>query len=195
MKKNTAIALIVIAVLLSATIIYISFRKNINKFIQQSINEIFLKPEQETYIIQLNPVVQNKFRQFIQRVQNETGYSVILTSGYRTFAEQQKEYDANNKNAKPGYSFHNYGLAIDINATNGTNYLRKASSKQDWINSGIVKIAKEMNMRWGGDLTNYADNVHFDFGNDYSINHLYELAINQFGADPNKIEGNKINLT
>ena len=41
-----------------------------------------------------------------------------------------------------------------------------SNAKQEWINSGIVAIAKKHGFKWGGDFKNYHDPVHFynDFG-------------------------------
>lgn len=162
---------------------------------RRKIFTVLLTSQQEYYIKDLHPKVQNEFRRFVRRVEKDTGYKIIFTSGYRTFAEQQKEYEADSSNAAPGYSFHEFGMASDINATNGTDYLRKGSSKEAWEKSGIPQIAREMGFRWGGDFASYYDPVHFDRGNDYDVNTLRELAINQFGSNWNDIEGNKIKLT
>lgn len=83
----------------------------------------------------------------------------------------------------------------DINATNGTSYLRKASSKEAWEATGIPNIARDMGIRWGGDFKTYYDPVHFDLGNDYDVKHLKELAFEQFGTNWNDIKGNEIKLT
>ena len=39
--------------------------------------------------------------------------------------------------------------------------MRKASSTKSWKDSGIVKIAKEMGFKWGGDFNSYHDPIHF----------------------------------
>ena len=157
---------------------------------------VLLSAEQELYIRNLHPKVQDKFRRFIRRVENETGYSVIITDGNRSYEDQLKEHNADPTNVpKPGGSLHGYGMAIDINATNGTTYLRKSSSIDAWNKSGIPQIAKEMGFKWGGDYLSYHDPIHFDLGNDYDIDYLIGLAQSQFGSDWQKMDGNKIRLT
>lgn len=174
-------------------IIYIN-RQRVKKTIVEGI-DYMLSKEQESFIAKLHPVAQQKFRTFISEVQKRTGYRIIITSGFRSFAEQANLYAQNSKNAKPGFSFHNYGMAIDINAQNGTTWLRKASSKQSWTDSGIIDIADEMGFRWGGRFSGYADNVHFDLGKDYETASLYNLAVAQYGTNPKNILGNQINIT
>ena len=100
----------------------------------------------------------------------------------------------NSKNGKPGYSTHNYGLAIDMNAQKGATWLRKESPKQDWINSGIPAIAKKHNLIWGGEaFTNYYDPIHFHLAG-YNTTQLLANATKQFGSNAQKIIGNQVNL-
>lgn len=183
-KHIVLIGLIVIVV---PIIILALFRKRIFGF--------FLKPEQEVYISKLHKKAQAKFRKFIDRVEEETDYNVIITDGYRTFLEQQKEHEEEANNPAPGHSLHDFGFALDINATNGTSYLRKSSSKEAWEKTGIPQIAREMGFIWGGDYKSYHDPVHFDLSKDYDVNQLRALAINQFGDNWDDIQGNKIKLT
>lgn len=181
-------ALIVGLIILVPVVILVLFRKRIFG--------IILKPEQEKYIAQLNKQVRFKFEKFIERVEKETDYNVIITSGYRTFAEQQKQYEADpENNPKPGRSMHNYGLALDINAVSGTSYLRKSSSIAAWEKSGIPKIAREMGFTWGGDFKTYHDPVHFGFDRTYNVDNLYAQAISQFGDNWENIHGNQVKLS
>lgn len=167
-------------------IILAIFRKRIFGYI--------LKPEQKKYISQLNKKVQNKFSRFIDRVEKETDYNVIITSGYRTFAEQQNEHLDDSSNPAPGYSIHNYGLGLDINAVADTSYLRKSTSKEKWEQSGIPNIARDMGFTWGGDFVSYYDPVHIGLDREYDVDKLRAIAINEYGTDWNNIQGNQIQL-
>lgn len=180
------IVIIGIVVVVVPFIILVVFRKKIFA--------LFLAPEQRKYIAQLHKKAQFKFEKFIERVEKETDYNVIITDGYRTFADQEKEHEIDPNNPPAGEGLHGYGLAIDINATNGTSYLRKSSSKIDWENTGIPQIARDMGLRWGGDFKNYYDPVHFDLGNDYDASHLKELAFAQFGTNWDDIMGNEVKI-
>lgn len=112
----------------------------------------------------LHPKYKDIIKEFFSRVEKELGLQIIATSGYRTFEQQERLYRENNQNAKAGFSSHNYGFAIDINVLkNGKTFLRKASSNDAWNNSGVVKIASDMGLKWGGggNFGSYHDPVHF----------------------------------
>lgn len=181
------IVLITTIVIVVPLIVLAIWRKQIFGF--------FLRPEQEKYIQTLHAKAQKKLRRFIDRVEKETDYNVIMTDAYRTFAEQQKEHLADPRNPAPGDSLHDFGFAIDINATDGMSYLRKSTSKEKWEASGIPQIARDMGIKWGGDYVSYYDPVHFDLSNDYDVKELKALAFAQFGTEWDKIQGNQIQLT
>jgi peptidoglycan L-alanyl-D-glutamate endopeptidase CwlK len=183
---------IVIIALIIVVLVFIN-RKRVKETVVNGIN-FLMSAEQEAYIKNLHPDVKNTFRQFISDIQKETGYTVVITSGYRSFANQASLYAQNNSNAKPGYSFHNYGLALDINAVKNGSWLRKSSPVQQWKNSGIIDIADRMGLRWGGRFNGYTDNVHFDLGKNYNTTALYNQAQIQFGTDPKFINGNQVML-
>ena len=147
--------------------------------------------EQIIYLRNLNPRGKAKFKKFINRVKKETGFDIIITSGYRSFSKQDKLHDEDSNNAKSGDSYHNYGLAIDINATNGKTFLRKASSISRWKASVIPKIAKEMGISWGGNFKSYHDPVHFYIA-DRDIKTLKSIGYKKFGSNPKNIKGNMV---
>ncbi len=117
-------------------------------------------------IDKLHPKFQPIAAQFFARVEKELGLRMFATSGYRTFAEQAVLKSQNAANAAAGLSNHNFGFAVDVNVVNpktGAIILKKESSSADWEKSGIVKIAKSLGMRWGGDaFSGYHDPVHFE---------------------------------
>lgn len=119
----------------------------------------------EQMIKALHPRFQNLARAFVNRAKSKLRLNVFLTSGYRSFEKQQQLYNENNKNAKPGYSSHNYGFAIDVNVKdkNGNIILLKNTSDDKWQKSGILDLAKELGLKWGGGGTfgSYNDRVHF----------------------------------
>ena len=97
--------------------------------------------------------------------------------GFRSPIQQQQlldEWYAGERLAKKpasvGGSYHQTGMAIDFNPyfENGGNLHSTNNSKQEWINSGIVAIAKSLSLRWGGDFASPGnpgyDPVHVDFG-------------------------------
>jgi hypothetical protein len=114
----------------------------------------------------LHPQFRDKVKEFFSKVEKQLGLQMFATSGLRTFDQQAKLHKENPKNAKAGYSDHNYGFAVDVNVIDpktGKIILRKASSSADWEKSGVVKIAKDMGFSWGGGgaFGGYHDPVHF----------------------------------
>lgn len=109
----------------------------------------------------------------------------IITFGLRTFAEQQAIYDQGRTKpgqivtkAKPGQSFHNYGLAIDIallidNKTLSwdTNKDWDADRQSDWME--VVAVFKREGFVWGGDWRSFKDMPHFEM----TFNHTWQQLL------------------
>lgn len=157
-------------------------------------------PEQEAYIVQLHEFARPYFRALIREIERQTGWKVVITSGHRTFAKQAQLYAENSQNAQPGSSYHNYGMAFDVNLVKNGIRIRKASPKSEWEATGAPAIARAMNFVWGGDFPNYHDPVHFDLRKilyqkyGYNTNSLKQKAFAQFGTNWANIQGNKIVL-
>lgn len=168
MKKDTKIALGVAGgIIATVTLVYV-FRKQIKsvfggyKWFDKSL-KWYRDTKTRNIVETLHPKARKDFKEFISKVEKKLGLQVIATSGYRTWAKQAELHRHNPSNATAGNSSHNYGFALDINVLdkNGKNILRKSSSKSQWINSGIVPMAKKMGFKWGGDFSNYHDPIHF----------------------------------
>lgn len=115
----------------------------------------------------------------------------------RTFAEQRNLYaqgrtKAGNiiTQAREGFSYHNYGMAIDIVLIDG-----KAASwdvvkdfdgdgKADWIE--VVQIFKEYGWEWGGDWR-FKDTPHFQKTLGYSVRTLYNMYTSNKVDDNNYV--------
>jgi len=105
----------------------------------------------------------------------------IITFGLRTFEEQQAIYDQGRTkpgqivtNAKPGQSYHNYGLAIDVALLIDGKTISWDTSKDwdgdkqsDWME--VVAIFKKEGFAWGGDWRTFKDMPHFEmtFGHNW----------------------------
>lgn len=114
----------------------------------------------------LHPQFKNRIKEFFSKVEKDLGLQMYATSGLRTFQEQAALKKENPSNASPGLSGHNYGFSVDVNVINpktGNIILRKASTSAEWEKSGVVKIAKDMGLKWGGAgaFGSYHDPVHF----------------------------------
>jgi peptidoglycan L-alanyl-D-glutamate endopeptidase CwlK len=107
----------------------------------------------------LLPEVKEKMDKLIQ-VCDILGMPIRVTSGFRSFEEQNKLYaqgrtTAGNivTNAKGGESDHNFGKAFDI-------VFRKTGYEGDW--EFVGKIGKQLGLKWGGDWKGgFIDKPHF----------------------------------
>ena len=102
----------------------------------------------------------DKFKRFINTVYNEAGILLLAYSGYRDYAKQwelRKKYLAGGPRAgAPGYSWHNFGRAIDvipINFDGSANW-----KTRDWAK--IHAIAKRFGLKNGG---TFADPGHISY--------------------------------
>ncbi len=79
--------------------------------------EAFLKFHSGATLDGANPEAVKLFRGMVEEYGTLTGKKVQLNAGMRSFADQQREYSANPRNAaRPGSSLHEFGLAFDINS-------------------------------------------------------------------------------
>lgn len=141
----------------------------------------------------LHPKYKDRFYKFIKRL-TDLGYKVQINSVYRDFVSQAKQKKADKRNASPGLSKHNYGLAVDLQLSKGGKVFGKNTPLKTWINTGVPNLAKSMGLEWGGNFPGYPDAVHFAVaGIDTST--LQKLAYKQFNTtDPTKIKGNAVKL-
>ncbi|WP_405173801.1 M15 family metallopeptidase [Paenibacillus sp. FSL H8-0260] len=101
------------------------------------------------------------------------GVPIVITQGLRTIAEQDALYAQGRTkpgsivtNAKGGYSYHNFGLAVDfaLLLPNGSSVswdMRLDGNNNqiaDW--QEVVKEAKALGFEWGGDWTTFKDYPH-----------------------------------
>lgn len=197
MNRNTKIALGILGAIGLIGIIGYVNRKAIKKVVKKTVykaKKFLLKKQHEYFVEDLHPKVQDRFRELIRGIEKR-GYDVILTSGYRSFKKQADLKKKNPKNASPGRSMHNYGLAIDLNLRKGTTLWRKKTSQEKWLMTGVPQLAEKLGFRWGGRFKSYHDPVHFSLAKDYSPKKLLAQAVKQFGSKPEKIRGNRVVLT
>lgn len=122
----------------------------------------------------LQPVVRAATVALIERCYAR-GVNIVITQGLRTFAEQNALYEqgrskpgAKVTNAKGGYSYHNFGLAIDFavllpDGSSVTWDMKRdgdGDKVADW--SEAVQEAKALGFGWGGDWSSFKDYPHFD---------------------------------
>ena len=121
----------------------------------------------------LHPVVRSAATALIER-SYKLNIPILITQGLRTIAEQDALYGQGRTkpgaivtNARGGYSYHNYGLAVDfaLLLPNGSSVswdMRLDGNNNqiaDW--QEVVKEAKALGFEWGGDWTSFKDYPHF----------------------------------
>ena len=123
---------------------------------------------------------------FIYLSWKQLGYSIRLNSGHRSQASQTKLYNAWIERGKTGLpalktpGYHGTGMAIDFNfntmgktlptgesgligSTGVHSGQTDATNKMMWEQSGIVQLAKNMGLEWGGDFRSYYDPIHIQW--------------------------------
>jgi len=146
----------------------LAYRKNFYYFLLQTFRTKTSNPENEKLLKTLHPIFGFKMSKAIKE-QEDKGRKVIVTSAYRSCNEQDALNASGATPASCGGSFHNYGLALDLNVDD----LRMASSKSSW--QEIADEISSYGFRWGGNFSQY-DPVHFDFGNEIEMNILKTMA-------------------
>ncbi|MFF2496910.1 peptidoglycan-binding protein [Peribacillus sp. NPDC058075] len=134
----------------------------------------------------INPVVKASALVMVERAYNE-GITVQISEGYRSLEEQAalygqgRVYSYNGKNysnlakpivtnAKPGQSYHNFGLAIDffIVSEDGKRAIWTVNAK--W--QRVAAIGKDLGFEWGGDWSSFKDYPHLEMTGGLSYTQL-----------------------
>jgi hypothetical protein len=107
---------------------------------------------------------------------NPLGLKAIVTSGNRTFAEQNDLFAQGRTKpgsivtkARGGFSNHNYGIAVDVTIFRGTNPIFESPHYRE-----LGKIGKALGLTWGGDWVSINDEPHFEINTGLKIRALRE---------------------
>jgi peptidoglycan LD-endopeptidase CwlK len=129
----------------------------------------------------LDPRVAAMCRQHIALCAAE-GITLSVTFTYRSDETQAALYAQGRTvpghivtNAKPGESFHNYGLAYDVvplkpNGAADWDTSNKTGAAKRWQRIGA--IGKSLGLRWGGDFNSIKDLPHFEWSGDLTLSDL-----------------------
>ena len=128
------------------------------------------KSQHTSVLNSLQPDFVPYVKSFIYRCWDEKSITIRLNSGYRDSTDQQRvraQWEANGRvgpEPTSGLSYHALGMAIDFNPTleNGTT-IRSADAKEVWLNSGVVTLAEEEGLYWGGRFRTNYDPIHVDW--------------------------------
>ena len=135
----------------------------------------------------LHMKVQQLFRNWIaecQVVAAAHDYEYKAISGNRTWEEQAKIYAQGRTapgkivtNAKPGYSNHNYGIAVDMGVFKAGKYLDASSpSEAEAFHRKAAQIAEKYNIEWGGSWSSFKDYPHFEYKTGKTLAQLRQLV-------------------
>lgn len=112
----------------------------------------------------LNNETHKAFLQLKKLVKKELSLDLWITSGYRSFKEQEKLYNNHLQGIShlpavaPGHSWHNFGLAFDVNAKDIRGNIINSSNTE--IFQKIGEAGRRIGLKWGGDFKK-KDPVHF----------------------------------
>jgi peptidoglycan LD-endopeptidase CwlK len=116
----------------------------------------------EKHLVRLDPLTEKLAREHLRRLVAE-GLNFKITSGLRTFAEQEALYAQGRTapgprvtNARAGSSWHNFGLAYDL-----TLFVGKTPKWDGPEYDRAGKIGQELGLEWGGAWKSFKDRPHF----------------------------------
>ncbi|WP_150273217.1 M15 family metallopeptidase [Paenibacillus tepidiphilus] len=132
----------------------------------------------------LHPTVLTATELLIERCYAE-GVPILITQGLRTVAEQNALYAQGRTkpgaivtNARGGYSYHNYGLAVDFALLLPGGSSASWDMKRDGDGDGtsdwqeVARQAKELGFEWGGDWSSFKDYPHLQMSFGLTISEL-----------------------
>ena len=133
----------------------------------------YLPAKREREILNsLHPELRGKAKRFLNYLRR-AGIGYNLISGFRTFQEQADLYEQGRSEpgkiitrAKPGQSYHNYGLAIDVTPEDPKDL------------NVLVNVAKSFGFEWGGEWENFEDTPHFQYTFGYDWDELLQKRKN-----------------
>jgi peptidoglycan L-alanyl-D-glutamate endopeptidase CwlK len=132
--------------------------------------------------------VQQIFRNWIAECQilaRAHSYEYKAISGNRTWEEQAKIYAQGRTapgktvtNAKPGFSNHNFGIAVDMGLFKEGKYLDSLNpSEAESFHRKAAEIAKKYNIEWGGSWKGFKDYPHFEFKIGKTLSEMRKLVL------------------
>lgn len=135
-----------------------------------------LTKKSESRILALHPSLQGPAFELIKLCFKEELY-ILITQGLRTMEEQQALYNQGRTtqgnvvtNAKPGESYHNYGVAFDFAV-----YTDESCTDINWdVDSRWMRvgtIGESLGLEWGGSWDSFKDYPHFQVAG-YSLDDL-----------------------
>lgn len=131
----------------------------------------------------LHPDVRERFAAFLleaNALAETKGLRYVAICGTRTWEEQAKLYAQGRTapgkivtKAPPGFSFHNFGLAVDFGVFRDKKYLDGSEPKTaSAMHKAAGALASEHGLRWGGSFKSIVDEPHFELDTQLSLSQL-----------------------
>ena len=127
----------------------------------------------------LYPPIREAVEEFLAEAKQRLG--AVIFQGYRSLPDQKTLYAQGRTtpgkivtDAKAGWSYHNYGLALDVVFLDGENQ-PSWSPTYDWKTLGV--LGKKHGFEWGGSWPDpyIHDMPHFQMTFDHSVQELYRV--------------------
>lgn len=145
----------------------------------------------------LNKKFRAKAEQFLaaaQSIAQRNGITIEVISGLRSWAQQSALYAQGRTKpgrivtkARPGSSYHNYGLAIDLGLFASGKYLDEADPRRaDRIYRELGALAATMGLEWAGNWKSFPEGPHFQWTNGMTITQL-RAKMEAVGYDVQKL--------
>jgi peptidoglycan L-alanyl-D-glutamate endopeptidase CwlK len=140
------------------------------------------------------PDLSHRWQAVRQVMWNNFELQIRVTCSYRTYQDQMAIYAQGRRkgpsgawyieepkkivtHARPGESFHNFGLAIDSCFMGDDPYLEKHEFGKDmWRAFG--KTGKNIDLTWGGDFKSFPDQPHLEMSYGLSLGNAQTLFNN-----------------
>lgn len=134
-------------------------------------------------IATLHPDVRERFTAFAieaNALAETRGLRYVAICGTRSWEEQARIYAQGRTapgkivtNARPGSSFHNFGLAVDFGVFRDKKYLDGSDPKAaSAMHKAAGALAVEHGLRWGGHFRSIIDEPHFELDTPLSLSQL-----------------------
>lgn len=141
----------------------------------------------------VHPLLKEIILKFNERLEKE-GIKAYPFETFRPFLEQEKLYRIGREykngewividkkkivtKARPGFSYHTYGLAVDY-VFDGDD--KKQGIQWSWDNKHpwkiLGKIGKECGLEWGGDFKTFCEYPHFQLTYGIPVQQLYNIFL------------------
>lgn len=132
-----------------------------------------MDPTSESRLVQVNPLLAQKIRALAALLADE-GIQLRVTQGLRSWNDQAALYAQGRTvpgkvvtNAPPGYSWHQFGLAVDVVPIDQSGQPDWNANHPSW--KRIVALGESLGMVSGSTFVHCPDNPHFQLTGSFPV--------------------------